>query len=84
MKTYITLVDEAKNVLNGIESMSFAVLFNKISSKLFDRWREETPQEVSDEKLLEQKRGELYRLLTIDGAFFHNEDGTWTTIRPTI
>ncbi|TPR54658.1 DNA-directed RNA polymerase subunit delta [Metamycoplasma neophronis] len=79
---YKTLVDVAKEVLENHTKLDFKSLFEGVEAELFPRWRAETSPEISDEKLLENKRGELYRLLTIDGRFFHNEDGTWTTIRP--
>ncbi|AZZ65435.1 hypothetical protein DMC14_001360 [Metamycoplasma phocicerebrale] len=79
---YKTLLDIAEDVLKEKESLDFATLFNKIKEVLFNRWRMETNFSITDEQLLTKKRGELYRLLTIDGRFFHNIDGTWTTIRP--
>ena len=37
---------------------------------------------MSDVEIINKKRGELYKLLTIDSRFFRNNDGTWTAIRP--
>ncbi|QJG66245.1 hypothetical protein HGG64_00755 [Mycoplasma phocoeninasale] len=81
---YKTLVDIAKETLGNSEGMEFRDIFEGVRERIFDRWRSETPQEISDEKMLEAKRGELFRLLTVDGRFFHNEDGTWTALRPEI
>ncbi|WP_027123002.1 DNA-directed RNA polymerase subunit delta [Metamycoplasma spumans] len=79
---YKTLVDVAKEILLNHENLRFGELFENVKNELFERWRSEASEEIDDEKLLENKRGELYRLMTIDGRFFHNEDGTWTAIRP--
>ncbi|WP_373436250.1 DNA-directed RNA polymerase subunit delta [Metamycoplasma equirhinis] len=79
---YKTLVDVAKEILDTKEAMNFQDIFANVKSQLFDRWRAETSNNVSDDELLEKKRGELYRLLTIDGRFFHKENGEWTSIRP--
>ncbi|MBN4089289.1 hypothetical protein OF364_01420 [Mycoplasma enhydrae] len=79
---YKTLLNIAEDILRGRKSIEFNALFDEIKEILFERWRNETDPNVNDEQLLLKKRGELYRLLTVDGKFFHNADGTWTTIRP--
>ncbi|AZG68586.1 DNA-directed RNA polymerase subunit delta [Mycoplasma struthionis] len=78
---YKSLVDVAKSILDENENLEFATLFEGVKEQLFSRWRDETPEEISDQKMLENKRGELYRLLTIDGRFFYNNNGTWTSLR---
>ncbi|PZV99857.1 DNA-directed RNA polymerase subunit delta [Metamycoplasma auris] len=79
---YKTLLDVAQEVLDKRLKMDFSKLFDQVKKILFDRWREEIDPSVDDETILLKKRGELYRLLTVDGRFFHNSDGTWTTKRP--
>ncbi|ENY69726.1 DNA-directed RNA polymerase subunit delta [Mycoplasmopsis arginini] len=79
---YKTLLDVAEEILQKKQNLDFYTLFNSIQQILFERWRNENDESVSDEQILLRKRGELYRLLTVDGRFFHNIDGTWTTIRP--
>ncbi|WP_045433933.1 DNA-directed RNA polymerase subunit delta [Metamycoplasma canadense] len=79
---YKTLLDVAEENLKNNQNLDFSELFNSIKEILFERWRSETSETVSDEEILIRKRGELYRLLTIDGKFFRNVDGSWTTIRP--
>lgn len=81
-KEYKTLLDVAEEILKDKQSLDFYTLFNSIQEVLLERWRNEAIENTSDEQILLKKRGELYRLLTIDGKFFHNADGTWTTIRP--
>lgn len=79
---YKTLLDVAEEILQKKQNLDFYTLFNSIQQVLFERWRNENDESVSDEQILLRKRGELYHLLTVDGRFFHNIDGTWTTIRP--
>ncbi|ENY69118.1 Hypothetical protein MAU_1570 [Metamycoplasma auris 15026] len=79
---YKTLLDVAQEILDKRLKMDFTKLFDQVKKVLFDRWREEIDASVDDETILLKKRGELYRLLTVDGRFFHNADGTWTTKRP--
>ncbi|AWX69293.1 DNA-directed RNA polymerase subunit delta [[Mycoplasma] anseris] len=79
-----TMADVAESILNSHGKADFAKLFDETAKILFSKWRKETIESISDEKMLEIKRGELYKLLTIDGRFFRNENGTWTTIRPDI
>ncbi|ENY53968.1 DNA-directed RNA polymerase subunit delta [Metamycoplasma alkalescens] len=81
-KEYKTLLDVVEEILDGKDNMEFAKLFDMTQKILFPRWRNETDPNISDDAILLRKRGELYRLLTVDGRFFHNIDGTWTTKRP--
>ncbi|RMA79032.1 hypothetical protein JN00_0077 [Metamycoplasma subdolum] len=79
-----TMVDVARKALKANQDQEFHTLFETVKSELFNRWKEESNPSLTDEELLEIKRGELYKLLTIDGHFYRNDDGTWTTIRPEI
>ncbi|MGX9358884.1 DNA-directed RNA polymerase subunit delta [Mycoplasma sp. 2575] len=81
-KEYKTLLDITEEILNEKQNLDFYNLFNSIQKILLKRWRSESIDTSTDEEILLKKRGELYRLLTVDGRFFHNADGTWTTIRP--
>ncbi|ACF07589.1 conserved hypothetical protein [Metamycoplasma arthritidis 158L3-1] len=78
------MVDVAKKVFDQEDSMEFEEIFELTKQVLFDNWRKEAPEKMTDEKLLEVKRGELYKLFTVDGHFFRNENGTWTTKRPDV
>ena len=79
---FFTMVDTAKDFLGHQKSVEFDAIFDKVKEVLFDSWRAETPTELSDVEIINKKRGELYKLLTIDSRFFRNNDGTWTAIRP--
>ncbi|WP_412031760.1 DNA-directed RNA polymerase subunit delta [Metamycoplasma buccale] len=79
---HYTMAEVAKEILSKEEKMEFEIVFNKTKEILFSNWRLEASNDISDEKLIDIKRGELYKLFTIDGRFFRNEDGSWTINRP--
>lgn len=79
-----TMADVAKKILGNSDGMKFSDIFNEAKEILYDTWKSELTEELSDEELFTKKQGEMYKLFTIDGRFFRNHDGTWTAIRPKI
>ncbi|AIU33820.1 DNA-directed RNA polymerase subunit delta [Metamycoplasma hominis] len=79
---YKSQVDIAKEILDRHDALDFETLFNYVKDELLERWKEELTSSISDEELLIKKRGELYKLLTIDGRFFKKVNGLWTSKRP--
>ncbi|AWX42564.1 Uncharacterised protein [Metamycoplasma cloacale] len=77
-----TMTDIAIEIIGSSKGKEFSDIFEGTKNVLLDQWIAESKSDISEEELLEVKRGILYKLLTIDGNFFRNEDGTWTTIRP--
>ena len=78
----LSMIDIAKEAI-GNSSKTFDEIFSTVSKKLLNNWKLEASKNISENELLEKKRGEFYKLLTIDSRFFRNNDGTWTTVRPT-
>ena len=77
----LSMIDIAKEAI-GNSSKTFDEIFSTVSKKLLNNWKLEAGENISENELLEKKRGEFYKLLTIDSRFFRNNDGTWTAIRP--
>ncbi|WGI36633.1 DNA-directed RNA polymerase subunit delta [Mesomycoplasma lagogenitalium] len=78
MKTMINL---AKEILNNTKDLEFEEIFLYVKEHLYERWVKDLPK-LSDEEeknLLTKKRGELYKLLTVDSNFKRLNDGKWTT-----
>ncbi|UWD34251.1 DNA-directed RNA polymerase subunit delta [Mesomycoplasma molare] len=77
MKTMIVL---AKEILEKEREMEFEKIFSHIQEKLQEKWNVSlnANEENAIENLLVKKRGELYRLLTVDSNFKRLNDGRWT------
>ncbi|WP_215772399.1 DNA-directed RNA polymerase subunit delta [Mesomycoplasma hyorhinis] len=73
MKTLITAAIEALK-LNS--QLSFNDLFNSILKDFLPKWKEELPN-LSFDEILIRKKGELYKLLTVDGNFTMVGDNVW-------
>ncbi len=80
MKT--TILETIHALFNAEENkgrdFSFNEIFDNAKSILADVWQDNNPQNLSQDKILEKKSGETYKLLTIDGGFVRHEDGTWS------
>ncbi|MEE3928069.1 hypothetical protein V2E24_00565 [Mycoplasmopsis ciconiae] len=76
-----TMLDVALSVVNNKESdaYEFEDIFENVENELMDRWNQELVNDkLTYAKLRVKKMGELYRLLTVDGRFVRNNDGTWS------
>ncbi|MBG0730507.1 DNA-directed RNA polymerase subunit delta [Mycoplasma sp. 'Moose RK'] len=73
MKTIISIAVE---FLKTRENAHFNDIFLEVQTQLMSKWETQLPKS-SPEKILTLKRGELYKLLTIDGNFVALGDNTW-------
>ncbi|AJR11897.1 Uncharacterised protein [Mesomycoplasma dispar] len=73
MKTIISI---AVNFLKNREQAHFSDIFLEVQTSLMAKWENQLPN-LSTEKILTLKRGELYKLLTIDGNFVALGDNNW-------
>ncbi len=62
---------------NEDKEFTFSEIFTYVESLLLDKWLENNSQELPKNKILTNKMGETYKLLTVDGRFIRHEDGTW-------
>lgn len=77
--TILKTIDELFNE-KGSENrdFSFEEIFEKVESVLSEKWIKNNPKFLSKELISQNKIGETYKLLTIDGRFIRHEDGTWS------
>ncbi|MDW2918987.1 DNA-directed RNA polymerase subunit delta [Mesomycoplasma ovipneumoniae] len=73
MKTIISI---AINFLKNRESAHFSDIFLEVQVTLMSKWENQLPN-LSTDKILTLKRGELYKLLTIDGSFVALGNNYW-------
>ncbi|WP_069096539.1 DNA-directed RNA polymerase subunit delta [Mesomycoplasma ovipneumoniae] len=73
MKTIILI---AINFLKNRESAHFSDIFLEVQIALMSKWENQLPN-LSTDKILTLKRGELYKLLTIDGSFVALGNNYW-------
>ncbi|MCP9306743.1 DNA-directed RNA polymerase subunit delta [Mesomycoplasma ovipneumoniae] len=73
MKTIISI---AINFLKNRESAHFSDIFLEVQIALMSKWENQLPN-LSTDKILTLKRGELYKLLTIDGSFVALGNNYW-------
>ncbi|MDF9627798.1 DNA-directed RNA polymerase subunit delta [Mesomycoplasma ovipneumoniae] len=73
MKTIISI---AINFLKNRESAHFSDIFLEVQVVLMSKWENQLPN-LSTDKILTLKRGELYKLLTIDGSFVALGNNYW-------
>lgn len=76
MKTILSVIKEfmLKDKNKG-DSFSFDTLFDQVEKELSHEWAKQTDIDFDD--MLLKKKGETYKLLTIDGSFIRNDDGTF-------
>ncbi|MHA0297690.1 DNA-directed RNA polymerase subunit delta [Mesomycoplasma ovipneumoniae] len=74
MKTIISI---AINFLKNRESAHFSDIFLEVQVALMSKWENQLPN-LSTDKILTLKRGELYKLLTIDGSFVALGNNYWS------
>ncbi|MBN0919141.1 hypothetical protein JV175_00695 [Mycoplasma gypis] len=65
------------------DKLTFEEIFNYVRDRFDEDWKNSKPEDYDLDLLYQNKRGELYKLLTIDGGFFRLADGRWTNNRPT-
>ncbi|AHH45115.1 DNA-directed RNA polymerase subunit delta [Mesomycoplasma bovoculi] len=72
-----TIISIAIDFLKKYKEATFDEIFIEIQKRLMPKWEKQLPNE-SAEQILVRKRGELYKLLTIDGSFTPLGDNLWS------
>lgn len=75
MKTILSVVKEYLTN-NKYNESSFEDIFNYVEKELSVQWAKQHDKDFDE--IVDIKRGEVYKLLTIDGSFIRNEDGTFS------
>lgn len=60
---------------NQGESFSFDTLFEQVEKALSPEWAKRN--DIDFDEIILKKKGETYKLLTIDGSFIRNDDGSF-------
>ncbi|MBN3534928.1 DNA-directed RNA polymerase subunit delta [Mycoplasma procyoni] len=78
MKTMIQLAIDS---LENGKQLQFEEIFDYVKANLYDKWISQYSNisEEEEYEMLTRKRGELYKLLTVDSHFRRLNDGSWTT-----
>ncbi|UUD35058.1 hypothetical protein NPA07_04605 [Mycoplasmopsis caviae] len=81
MKTMLSIVLEyTSEKCQGGKFVKFNDIFKEVRTSLSEKWSVEAATKEIDFKDLEvEKKGELYRLLTVDSRFVHKGNNEWTT-----
>lgn len=74
MKTTLSVIKEYM-IKNKREDYTFDEIFECIEKQLSPEWAKDTSRDLDD--IILNKKGEVYKLLTIEGDFIRNEDGTF-------
>lgn len=74
MKTILSVIKSYMQK-NKRDDYTFDEIFNQVEKELSAEWAKSTTQDFDD--IILNKKGETYKLLTIDGDFIRNEDGTF-------
>ncbi|WP_434337029.1 DNA-directed RNA polymerase subunit delta [Mesomycoplasma conjunctivae] len=74
-----TIISVAKEFLSNKSEATFEEIFKQVQIRLMSKWEKELKGKYKNaEQILIYKRGELYKLLTIDGNFIPLGDNVWT------
>ncbi len=74
MKTILSVIKEFMNKSKR-DDFTFNEIFEQVEKELSAEWAKNDSQDFDD--IIATKKGETYKLLTIDGDFIRNEDGTF-------
>ena len=74
MKTILSIMKEYMSKdLN--REYTFDEIFEQVEKNLSHEWVKNNSMDFDD--IINKKKGETYKLLTIDGSFIRNDDGTF-------
>lgn len=77
MKTIISVIHEYMSIsLKQKSSHTFDEIFEQVEKQLSQQWAKDNSKDLDD--IILNKKGETYKLLTIDGSFVRNDDGTFS------
>ena len=74
MKTILSVIKEYMEKEKR-DDFTFEEIFQQVEKNLSADWAKELSQDFDEVILI--KKGETYKLLTIDGDFVRNDDGTF-------
>ena len=74
MKTIVSVIIDFMTKTKR-NDLTFDEIFNQVEKELSAEWAKDTTQDFDD--IILNKKGETYKLLTIDGDFVRNDDGTF-------
>ena len=74
MKTILSVIKEFMNKSKR-DDYTFDEIFEQVEKQLSIEWAKDNSQDFDE--IIINKKGETYKLLTIDGDFIRNEDGTF-------
>ncbi len=74
MKTILSVIKEYMIKTNR-DDYTFNELFDQVEKQLSGEWSKNIPGDLDN--IINDKKGETYKLLTIDGNFIRNDDGTF-------
>lgn len=74
MKTILSVIKNYMEKTNR-DDLTFEEIFEQVEKELSAEWAKNTSFDFDD--IIINKKGETYKLLTVDGNFIRNEDGTF-------
>ncbi|MGY6171789.1 hypothetical protein ACW95P_00405 [Candidatus Mycoplasma pogonae] len=74
MQVTINVIE--KKLLETQDATSFDEIFAAVQKQMMPVWKAKFPK-WSEKEILEDARGEVYKILTISGRFNRTPDGLW-------
>ncbi len=74
MKTILSVI-KAYMEKSKRDDFTFDEIFQQVEKELSPEWAKDTTKDFDD--IIANKKGETYKLLTVDGSFIRNDDGTF-------
>lgn len=76
MKTILSVIKEYMQLdKNRGDDFSFEQIFEQVEKALSSEWAKQ--KDLDFDEIVNKKKGETYKLLTVDGSFIRNDDGTF-------
>ncbi|MGL4343034.1 MAG: DNA-directed RNA polymerase subunit delta [Metamycoplasmataceae bacterium] len=76
MKTILSIINDVIHKREG-EEISFEEIYEQVEMHLMDKWKIQFQNSTLDE-IKETKKGEVYKILTVEGSFLRTPEGKWT------
>lgn len=76
MRTILSVIkDFMKSDKNIGDDLTFDQIFEQVEKALSSEWAKH--KDLDFDEIVNKKKGETYKLLTVDGSFIRNDDGTF-------
>lgn len=76
MKTILSVIKEFMRLDQNVgNDFTFDELFEQVEKTFSSEWAKQTDMDFDE--IINKKKGETYKLLTVDGSFVRNDDGTF-------